>query len=428
MTADHPICCPDVSSPVPIRPRRLGAGFRSILATALAFGVFLAANALSMRLWARGEFAHHVRGAVSEEARSRLSGLSGHASVVAFFERSSPLRNPARRMLADLADAAAENPALALSVEAVDLNHDLPRVAALARRWPVEANSIVVESEGRFAVLSGDELCRPAPRGGTPVFAGDVPCAEALVSLLSPGSGGTFLFMRGHDETESAGTGVSAFPLARLLESAGHEAANATGPWLAGIPRGAVAVCDAPRVPWTSAEAADAVSFLQGGGRMLLLAGPETSGAFGGFWTQCGITPVPAPGGSGRIGGPGGTLPRVVRGEAVPGHPVSDRAGGASLLFSDTVAFSVGSSRPRAADEPTASVLAKPVRGVGRANAGESGRALAVAVEWPGVSASGRTGRLVVVGDGAFATEAALRASPGNGRLLRAAADWLSAP
>lgn len=427
MTADHPICCPDVSSPVPIRPRRLGAGFRSILATALAFGVFLAANALSMRLWARGEFAHHVRGAVSEEARSRLSGLSGHASVVAFFERSSPLRNPARRMLADLADAAAENPALALSVEAVDLNHDLPRVAALARRWPVEANSVVVESGGRFAVLSGDELCRPASHGGAPVFAGDVPCAEALVSLLSPGSGGSFLFMRGHDETESAGNDVSAFPLARLLEGAGHETADA-GPWLAGIPRGAVAVCDAPRVPWSSAEAADAVAFLRNGGRMLLLAGPETAGAFGGFWTECGITPVPAPGGSGRIGGPGGTLPRVVRGETVPGHPVSDRAGGASLLFSDTVAFSVGSSRPRAADEPSAAPLAKPSRGVGRPDARGEDRALAVAVEWPGVSASGRTGRLVVVGDGAFATEAALRASPGNGRLLRAAADWLSAP
>lgn len=422
MPADHPISSPNVSSPVPIRPRRLGAGFRSILATGLAFAVFLAANTLSMRLWARGEFAHHVRGALSEEARSRLSGLSGRATVVAFFERTSALRDPARRLLSDLADAAAENPGLALSVEAIDVNHDLPRAEALARRWPVSVNSIVVESGGRFAVLSADDLCRPDARGGAPVFAGDVACAEAIVSLLSPGGGGSFLFLRGHDETESAGTDVSAFPLARLLASSGHQVADASGPWLSGVPRGAVAVCDAPRVPWTSTEAAEAASFLEGGGRMLLLAGPEDAGAFGGFWAQCGITPAPVPGGP----GPRGALPRAVQGEAVPGHPVSDGAGGASLLFSDAIAFSAGGSRPRAADEPSATVLATPARGVGRATPGAE--ALAVAVEWPGVSASGKTGRLVVVGDGAFATESALRASPGNGRLLRAAADWLSEP
>ena len=428
MPASNPISSPDVSSPVPIRPRRLGAGFRSILATALAFAVFLAANALSMRLWARGEFAHHVRGAVSEEARVRLSGLSGRASIVAFFERSSPLRNPARRMLADFSGIAAESPSLSLSVESIDANHDLPRAAALARRRPVTANCILVEAGDRFAVLAEEDLARPAHRGGAPVFAGDVACAEALVSLLSPGSGGLFLFMRGHGETESAGAEVSAFPLARLLRSGGHETADslASGSWLPAPQRG-IAVCDAPRVPWSAAAAADAGSFLENGGRLLLLAGPEAAGSFGGFWAQCGASP--ASGFQGASGGAG--MPVRAKASAVPGHPVADGTGGASLLFSDAVFFTVpeNAGARQSADEPVATVLAVPRGPLGSAAApAKNPGALALAIEWPGVSASGRSGRLVVVGDGAFATDAALKASPGNGRLLMAAAAWLASP
>lgn len=415
--------------PAPIRPKRIGAGLRATIATILAFAVFALSNALSMRVFIRHAFMHHLPGAVADDVRDRITSLSGAALIVAYYENSSPFRKQARRLLSDFSDFAAENPSLSLRVEFVDVNHDLARSAALLKKWPLTPNCILVVGGGRGIVLEEADLTAPSSRDGKIAFFGDVPCADALSSILESPGGGVFHFMHGHGETAaSAGTPNSLSPLALILSKAGHKVESASvvsvGPSGQTVRR--IEVCDCPTAVFSDAECVELERFLRNGGRMLAVVGPDSAQTLKGFWNLCGITPVPGdtePGGMPTFPAP---LKAVVSGD----HPIAHAIEGAELIFPERAEFALGSvleSGVKMPDAPSASILASAV-GVPNSRAREHGRSCCFAVEWPDPSGRGSGGRLVVVGDGAWTEETSLRAAPGNARFIRAAAQWLSAP
>ncbi|MBQ7667680.1 MAG: hypothetical protein IJS46_06775, partial [Kiritimatiellae bacterium] len=399
MPARKPAADHDLPDPAPIRPRRMGAGVRAFIAMALAAAVLVAANALSQRLWVRHAFVHHLPGVVADEIREKVSSLSGEARIVAFFEHSSPLRKSARRMLAEFRDIARRNPNLALEVETVDVNRDLARAAALKAKWMVEANSVLVVGGGRGIVLRQMDITYPSARDGSPVFAGDEPCADALASLLASDSRSSFSFVRTHGEVESAGRGLLESSLARVFSACGHE--TSLGPAVGlGLPPpgdGTVVVCDNPTGAFSEADCAETIRFVRSGGRILICAGPDGAQALKSLWAHCGITPVLPVAAHGNAA----SVPTPLKSALSGDHPVAESLPRTKLLFSDPVRFAVGSGENGAQvpGAPRVDVLAA-VRRRDLPKRTDNGTALCLALEWRDTLSGGRPGRMCVLGDG----------------------------
>ena len=151
------------SAPREIRFRRLGAGARAGIASLLAAGVLLAANALSARLYAH--WTYRGAAALSPETLRLLQGTTGTFEIDALFEHDHPYRTAVRDLLREYEEAARTIPSLDIRVRSIDSNRDLPETVELLRRYPVPENSVVVVHGGSYRAMDEFELAAPAAPG-----------------------------------------------------------------------------------------------------------------------------------------------------------------------------------------------------------------------------------------------------------------------
>lgn len=408
--------------PRDIRRRRHGAGARSFAAVALAAGVLAAANALS----AKGLYAHwpiRPRLGLSENTRRILAGAEGTLELHAAFERSHPFRTPARRLLGEYAEAARTLPGLHLSVREVDLNHDPAEAAALLRRFPSAANSIVVSFGGRDRVLDEYELAAPGGGGadGAPAaarFDGERAVSAAILRLAHPVRR-TICFSSGHGEfdPESPHPVGGASALARSLALGGYEIRR-----LAGTEREIPADCGllvvaGPRTMFTAQEIESVSSFLSRGGRALVLVDDPHAAGLAPLLRVWGVELAPAPGGP--------------RGAAVPAleyaaHDAARDMDNILAVFSSPCVVRPADDAPAGnrADKPRA----EPIVFASVSDLGPR-YPVAVASELAASGAGGPRGatRLVVFGDSEFVSNGMLAGGrEGNAMLFAAAANWLA--
>ena len=406
--------------PRDIRRRRHGAGARSFVAIALAAGVLVAANALS----AKGLYAHwpiRPRLGLSENTRRILADAEGSLELHAAFERSHPFRTPARRLLREYAEAARILPGLHLSVREVDLNHDPAEAAALLRRFPSAANSIVVSFGGRDRVLDEYELAAPGGEdgGGLAVrFDGERAVSSAILRLSHPVRR-TICFSSGHGEfdPESAHPVGGASALARSLALGGYEVRR-----LAGTEREIPADCGllvvaGPRTMFSAQEIESISSFLSRGGRALVLVDDPHAAGLAPLLRVWGVELAPAPGGQ--------------RGVAVPAleyaaHDAARDMDNVLAVFSSPCVVRPADDAPAGnrADKPRAEpIVFASVSDLGPRYPVAAASELAAS----GAGGSRSATRLVVFGDSEFVSNGMLAGGrEGNAMLFAAAANWLA--
>ncbi len=306
------------SSQPDIRRRRFGASVRAALAVVLAAGIFVAANALSARL-----YAHWSTGSVralSDRTVEVLRAASGVVEATAVFERDHPFRDAARDLLQELSAAAGGMPDLSFRATALDVNHDIAEAAELFRRHPgLAPNSIVFEHRGRSSSVDEYEL---AGEGG---FDGERACVSALLQIVRPVRSPVY-FLSGHGEYDPADrhpvTGASA--IGRALAVNGFDARPLVlGPETSAVPAACrLLVVAGPRTAFPQREREILADYLAGGGRLLLLADDAFAGGLGPLLEMWGLryeAPPPAarPSGARRSSLSYGDHPAVRRMEGV---------------------------------------------------------------------------------------------------------------
>ena len=406
--------------PRDIRRRRRGAGVRSFAAVALAAGVLAAANALS----AKGLYAHwsvRPRYGLSDRTRRILADVEGELSLRAAFERSHPFRTPARRLLREYAEAARTFPGLHLDVREIDLNHDPAEAAALLRRFPSAANSVVVSLNGSDRVLDEYELAAPAgPDGAEDArFDGERAVSSAILRLARPVRRAV-CFTSGHGEfdPESAHPVGGASALARSLELGGYEVRR-----LSGVERGVPADCGVlvvagPRTMFSAQEIESLSSFLSRGGRALVLADDPRAAGLAPLLRVWGVELSPAP------GGPGAARASALEYAA---HDAARDMDNVLSVFSSPCVVRPAEAGPaeNRADKPRAEALVfASVSGLGPRYPVAAASELQAAAA-PGAPPTGT--RLVVFGDSEFVSNGMLGGGrEGNALLFSAALNWLA--
>jgi len=165
-----------------------------------------------------------------------------------------------------------------------DLDRHRERARLLAERYNIERDdlqqgAIIVESSGRSKLLGRADLgeLRAVEPGGEPVVAayrGEEALGTAILTVLS-GRTPTICFTRGHGEAEHdsfTGSGLSDLATALIRENLRPLAGPAD---LSALSQGGcdVVAVAGPERPFLPAEAAAIARYVDGGGRLLVLAG-----------------------------------------------------------------------------------------------------------------------------------------------------------
>ena len=407
-------------TPRDIRRRRRGAGARSFVAIALAVGVLVAANALSARgLYAR--WTVRADAGLSERTRRVLANTEGALGLCAVFERSHPFRTPARRLLREYAEAARTQPGLRLSVRELDLNHDPAEAAALLRRFPSAANSIVVSFGDRELVLDEYELAAPGGEqdaaGGGARFDGERAVSGAILRLARPVRR-SVCFTSGHGELdpESVHPVIGAASLARSLALAGYAVRRLSAGEREVPADCGLLVVAGPRKMFSAQEIESLSSWLTRGGRALFLVDNPYSGGLAPLLSAWGVALGPAPGGA-RAG--------RVSSLDYGAHEAARDMDNVLSVFAAPCEVRPAEEGPaeNRADKPHAAALVF-VAGPD----GAEGVPVAAASELAGGAATGARGtRLVVFGDSEFVSNGMLDGGrEGNAMLFLSAANWLA--
>ena len=314
---------------------------------------------------------------LAPETVAALHGAPSPPEILAFY----PEGNPARVGVAALADAARMvDPAILF--RAIDPD----REPGEALRFSLRAPTTVVRVGERHETFDG---------------AREEDFLGALLRASRPGKRARIAFLRGHGEpTFNDASPRGGRSAAEALFSRG-DSVVALGLLDGRSPRDSVdvLVVAGPQVPLAPAEEESLRVFVAEGGRLLALLDPVWPVTIDSTLARFGVRFVPR-----FLTDPSGREPQVLLPGEYSAHPAVAALRRRSL---PVVLRGVGEillSRPSVAGTRHAALVRSSARTVTADDPGSepSARVLAVAVEWP---ASTRSGRLILVGDVDFATQ-----------------------
>ncbi|MGI5867952.1 MAG: Gldg family protein [Kiritimatiellia bacterium] len=415
-----------------IRRRRRGAGVNVVVAVALAAAVFVVANYCASLLYAKWHFDYGVAGGLSRRTLAVLQSSQGEITMTALFEQSHPYGRAARKLLQEYAEAAELVHGLVIRTRAINVNHDVMEAAEVMRRHPAEANSILIEHGPEFRVIrEPDMIARTAPDPARPdeprrqMFIGESACTAAIIDMLRP-SDSMVYFVGGHGEYDPEShhhiTGASA--IAQELGRSGCAIRKLNLVQTPSIPQDCDALVVAgPRTLFSPAEVEAVSSYLDNGGKALVLLDDPYAGGLAAVLERWGL----------RVANPPGPthLPVRISTSHVAEHPATRRLANVMVAFSNPCIIETLDSGPVAGrrDKPIVSPLVfippnESALGVFAANTPQP--AIAAAAEL-GASARGReSSKLLVCGDSDFISNAMTqRGFQGNTLFVLSAVEWL---
>ncbi len=276
------------------RPGDSPAVFRVIAEGLLCLLLLVGVNLIAARHVYRADWTAGRLFTLSERTQDLLAdvGREGKTVQVTVFQADNAadrneLLDDARELLLRVERAAAGK----VHVELLDIDRDRDRVRLLGERYHIDKDDLrqgvmVVESQGRTRFLNIGELGdfetnpeRPEPAGpAVPprllAFRGEELLDSAILTVVT-GKTPVVCFTKGHGESEyDSFTGAG---LSDLTESLRRENYQSRGlDQLALVPRDCdVVVIAGPERAFLADEAAALSRYLDGGGRMLLLLGPQ---------------------------------------------------------------------------------------------------------------------------------------------------------
>lgn len=443
--------------------RRLG-GVRSAIALVLAIALAVLANLLASRLYRHGSVASHLHGSLSERTHDILRQSDGSVELIAYFDKTAPMFEAVSAVFDEYREASRGLRNLRLSFATVDPAAQAAAAAELDRRHGIprdslgnQLNCVIVRTatadcvipEGDLTMIDlgrrrdGESDSPEAGVGGTTDFIGESRIASAIWNLTRSARPVVY-FLTGSGEYDPADTDVqSGYSIAahalrldlytvRSLDLTAEPSVPADCSLL---------VVAGPRahLPVRTIEVLG--NYLNGGGRLLLLASGPGDDGLDGLLRRWGVQAVRTSTGAARreVRVVSRTSP-ITR--AVAGLPPV--FGNACLLVPDPDALSA-----EAADRPRTEVLLAPRRPRGHlvasaengpstaeapalmppgpAPAPDADDALAVAVARSRGDVADRRFRvrLVVVGDAEFASNA-MAGHAGNIPFFLACVHWLT--
>ena len=251
------------------------------VAVALVAALVLMVNWLGARHYGRFDWTKSKIYSLSEKTTNVLKSVDKDVKVVVFMTPSTPLYSETKELLARYQAASPR-----ISVETIDPDREPLRTKQLAQEFGVSAaNTVVFASGERKKYVTSDQLADydysgmqfgqgPKLKG----FKGEEQFTAAIMGLVNQRVPKVY-FVTGHGERDADGmAGEGASQLKEALQR--DNLAVATTSLLSGsVPADSdLLVVAGPTAPYSEAEKTALTSYLQHGGRLLLLLDPLLGG------------------------------------------------------------------------------------------------------------------------------------------------------
>jgi hypothetical protein len=350
------------------RSRRFVLRLNSATAIVLALALLVLVNVLGQRFYRRWNVGDTDFARLSPKTTALLSGISGSLHVVAFLEPDGSVYQDVKALLGAYADAARETSGLKLKLEIVDPNRDLARTRDLRRTLGVtEPNVVVFEFAGRTKYVGESEILeheqnvdyaklfagQPSVRRRLVGFKGEQLFSSAIHSVVRESTPSVYMAI-GHGERRiddfSDGYGFS--EIARTIRRDNVQLKVVGPDGLGTLAGGSALVVAGPRHSFSGSEVSAIGSYLDRGGRMMLLLDPGVATGLENILETWGVRY-----GSGRVMGPsltGQELLLAVRAN----HEVTRAFDDVVLMFYGAGPLETDGSAGDAADRPRVTVLA----------------------------------------------------------------------
>jgi len=315
------------------RSTRYGAS--ALLLIALALGIVVAANALSLRHSKRWDLTENKRNSLSPLTIKVLQGLPGPVEAIAFFRSDMPNKRTAEDLLKQYATFS--NGKFTWRVE------DPDRAPGVARRYGVENYGTVVLERA----VKGD--AKVEPKSEKVLDAEEERLTNGLVKLTREGKRIVYV-IKGHGEADIANTERVGLSQAKeQLEKANYEVKDLLLARDANVPDdAAVVVLAGPRTDLLAPELQAIDAYIGRGGKVLFMVSPFTTDGLAKHLARYGFSvgddvileqnPV------GQLFGVGPEVPVVTQYE---GHAITRDLGGMMTLFPVTRSVEPAKDAPK---------------------------------------------------------------------------------
>ncbi len=418
-------------------------GFNVLFSWLLALALLILVNAISFRTYGRWDLSDARLYALSEASIQMLEGVTDRIDVVVFFQRDNPLFHDVDNLLREY-----QYRSPMLRVEYVDPDRSLARAEELAHVHGVETpNVLVFYRHGRRRILSADDIMeydfRGVRQGLGPArarFRGEQAFSSAIHHVTQDVMPKIY-FLSGHGERriDNFDPFVGYSSIARRLRQQHIELETLVLGEVSDIPEDADALIIAGPTRRISQPELDLIhDYLGRSGRVMMLLDAQTRTGLASVLRRWGVVLV-----DDVVIDPARTLTgREVFVTDYGLHPITGGIRGLTTIFYNPRSVSPLDDQATPsdqADKPFVSVLASssetswadanPDQTPLRYDPGIDRRGpipIAVAVERgpvPGIDVQIRSARLVVFGDSAFASNAAL--TGGDEEFFLQAVNWL---
>jgi hypothetical protein len=262
--------------------RRIIFGSTLGVSALLVLALVLILNYLSFRHYQRWDWTRSELYTLSDKTESILAGLQRDVSVVVFMEDQSPLYAPTRELLSRYAAASPK-----VQVSYFDPARNPARAEQLLKQYQMQRAAVVFESGQDKRVVQADDLAdydySAMQMGGAPElkgFKGEQKFTGAILELVEAKKP-TVLFTTGHGERSLDGFDPRGLGnLQRALTNAGFVPEEWASLGKTAVPpdTGAVVVAG-PTAAFAPPELELLSRHLTAGGRLLVLVDPELSPA-----------------------------------------------------------------------------------------------------------------------------------------------------
>ncbi len=409
------------------------------LAVSLAFATLLVANYCASLLYAHWQFDVKSNGGLSSRTLEFLKSSQGEIKITSLFERSHPFHKVTKNLLQEYAEAAMLIPDLDIKVKSLAVNHDIASATELMRRFPVEANSIIIEFGQQHRLITEDDMSSPeadgqradysAPDKRQILFNGERSCTSAMMELLHPAAAPVVYFVGGHGEYDPASqhqvTGASAASHALTLNGIIVKKLNLEQNGT--IPTDCdVLVIAGPRTMYGQREIEMISTYLVKGGKAMFLIDDAYAGGLTTILNNWGIQVT--------SGDKNNLIRSHVSTTYYGDHPITKRLENIMTFFANPCTVDAITSDPigvERADKPktTRLIMISPRDVIDDHVKTQDPVSIAAASELGAATLTGRqhNTRLVVCGDSDFISNAMnSKGFAGNTVFLLSAIDWLN--
>jgi len=302
----------------------------------LAFFLFGMVNYLAARHYRRFDLTKVKIYSLSDQTKAILGELREPIKIIVFFQPSHPLYSSMKELLQGYQYHGKKK----VEVEFVDPSRDYARAKLLAEKYKInDMNVVIFEGGERNRYIGPNEIAEYEYQGyfgSSPklkAFKGEEAFTSAILSVTEA-SKPVIYFSTGHGEKERQPSDTQGYAqIIQLLERGNFEVQELSLLREGKIPEGAdLVIVAGPRVALAEMEILELGTFLEGGGKLLLMIDPLAESGLKEFLKQRGIEL-----GDDIVVDPAKSLPFVSAANVFiteyGDHPITEKIQGLATLF-----------------------------------------------------------------------------------------------